>query len=94
MSHKRFWIIFGTTFVADLIVAAYMLGLSHARVALAVGSALILPWCYLYEQALFADAPTLRDRLWITLATALGSAVGTVVIMSAFYQVMSCLQTN
>jgi len=81
MSIKKFLAVFLLGIVTDLVLAAYTIFLTREQIVLASIMCLLIPYTVLIEAALFADATTWRERIWISTSAGLGSAVGTVIVM-------------
>jgi len=78
---RRLLCVFLLGIVTDLVIAAYMVFVAKSWIIPATFVAFLCPYTVLIENAWFADATTMKDRLKITTAAAAGSALGTFIVL-------------
>lgn len=78
----RLLLVFLATLLLDLMMSVHLLTLTQNRMALAATTGAMLYFLSFFNQHLFIEEKTLKRRLMITAAEALGAACGTVLILS------------
>lgn len=80
---KRCLAVAALTLVFDAAIAAYYLAISRDWYTLALVTTALCPFLLLLSRGWFADEPTLRGRVWLTVAEASGAVCATALVLWA-----------